>query len=121
MSASKVIVVGDGIVDTDEGLPRHLDILRVDSCRDVKRLLERDSSVHLVCPDVESRDGNWCDVLRLVVDQRVSAEVRVLGWDGHTVLGLEVNPRGCSVSTVDAALHKSPTTASSVGTRGKNA
>jgi DNA-binding NarL/FixJ family response regulator len=76
--------------------------------KEAARLLETAADVDLVLTDVRLPDGNWCDVLRLVYERRIAAEVRVLGQDGRTVLRLEVQRSGansiqCLQSAVSAA------------------
>lgn len=106
MSVNRVIVAGAGIVDTNEGARDHFEIMRAESCGDVERLLSRDRTVCLVCTDVKLPDGNWCDVLRLVVDRRMSAEVRVMGCSGSPALRLQVRPRRCSIVALSSALRE---------------
>ena len=107
MSVNKVIVVGEGMIDTAYTVTSQPDVLRAHSCLEVERLLEEDASVHLVCTDVRLPDGSWCDVLRLIVKSRMSGEVRVLGGDGRTILRLEVKPRHCSIQAREPAPHES--------------
>lgn len=111
MSASKAIAVGNGV--TDAMIP-NLDIVRAHTCEDVRLLLSRESRIHLLCTDVKLPDGSWCDVLRLMVNSGISAEVRVLGDDGHVILRLEVKPRHCVVQTLEATQQEALTEASSL-------
>jgi hypothetical protein len=105
---NKTILVGGTAPAADDGPAGwQRDIVRANSYRDLQRLLEQDSTVHLVCTDMTLPDGNWCDVLRLVISARMTGEVRVVGVDGRTVLRLEVAPRICSVRAFDAAMHQS--------------
>ncbi len=107
MLPNQKILVGASVpseANRPAGLPS--DIVRARSYRDLERLLEEDSNVHLVCTDVTLPDGTWCDVLRLLISARMTGEVRVLGADGRTVLRLEVAPRLCSVRAFDSALHQ---------------
>jgi hypothetical protein len=106
MSVNRVIVAGAGVVDTKEDAGNHFEIMRVDSCGDVERLLNRNRSVRLVCTDVRLPDGNWCDILRLVVNRRMSAEVRVIGCSGAPALRLQVRPRRCSILALSSALRE---------------
>ena len=103
MSIHRVIVAGAGVVDTKEDTHRNFEIMRADSCNDVERLLDRDRSVGLVCTDLKLPDGNWCDILRLVLGLRMSVEVRVIGRNGAPALRFQVRRRRCSVLALDAA------------------
>lgn len=104
MSVDRVIVAGTGAVDTREAAGRHLEIMRADSCGDVEYLLRRNRAVRLVCTDVRLPDGGWCDVLRLVVNLRMSAELRVIGRSGAPALRLQVRPTRCSIEALGSAL-----------------
>jgi hypothetical protein len=106
MSIQRVIVAGAGVVDTKEDGRRHFEIMRAESCNDVQRLLDRDRTVGLVCTDVRLPDGSWCDILRLVVNLRMSAEVRVIGRNGAPALRLQVRPRRCSVLASNTVLRE---------------
>lgn len=106
MSVNRVIVAGAGIVDITEGARNHFEIMRAESCGEVERLLNRDRTVRLVCTDLKLPDGNWCDVLRLVVNRRMSAEVRVMGCSGVPALRVEVRPRRCSIVALSSALRE---------------
>lgn len=111
MIANKAIVVGSGITDD---MIATVDVVRAQSCQDLRLLLSREARVHLLCTDMKLPDGSWCDVLRLLVASGVSAEVRVFGDDGHAILRLEVNPRHCLVQTLDASQNESLARASSL-------
>jgi hypothetical protein len=106
MSVNRVIVAGVGVVDTREDAGDHFEIMRADSCDDAAHLLDRNRSVRLVCTDVTLPDGNWCDILRLVVNLRMSAEVRVIGRRGAPALRLQVKPRSCCVIALGSALRE---------------
>ena len=105
MPIKRVIVAGAGVVDIKDAQGQ-FEIMRADSCDDVERLLDRNRTVGLVCTDVRLPDGNWCDILRLVVNLRMSAEVRVIGCNGAPALRLQVRPRRCSLFALDAALRQ---------------
>lgn len=104
MSIHKVIVAGAGVVNTEEDARGNFEIMRADSCNDVERLLDRDRTVGLVCTDAKLPDGNWCDILRLVISLRMSVEVRVIGRNGAPSLRFQVKPRRCSLLALSPAL-----------------
>jgi hypothetical protein len=86
MSVNRVIVAGAGVVEAKANGANHVEIMRADSCGDVERLLDRNRTVRLVCTDVRLPDGNWCDILRLVFNRRMAAELRVIGCNGAPAL-----------------------------------
>lgn len=104
MSIQKVIVAGGGVVNTEEDSRRSFEIMRADSCTDVERLLDRDRTVGLVCTDAKLPDGNWCDILRLVLSLRMSVELRVIGRNGAPSLRFQVKPRRCSMLAMNPAM-----------------
>lgn len=106
MSVNRVIVAAAGVVDVQKDPRSHFEIMRAESCGAAERLLHRNRTVNLVCTDVRLPDGNWCDILRLVVNLGMSAEVRVIGCDGHPALRLKVRPRRCSILALGAALRE---------------
>lgn len=106
MSVNRIIVAGAGVMDAKEHAGNHLEIMRAESCGDVERLLNRNRTVRLVCTDVRLPDGNWCDILRLVVDLRMSTELRVIGRSGAPALRLQVSPRRCSIQALGSALRE---------------
>lgn len=54
-----------------------LDALVAQSCREVRRLLEKHSNVDLVITDLQLPGGNWSDVMRYVAEAKLAARVLV--------------------------------------------
>jgi hypothetical protein len=97
MMERQLIIVGEGVVQSlNAAAPAYL-VERVATCEEVRRLLRRTSGTDLILTSAKLPDGNWCDVLRMVVERRVSSEVRVVDQDGRTALRFEVRRSRCSV------------------------
>jgi DNA-binding NarL/FixJ family response regulator len=105
VSRKELIVVGCGQFIQPPGLEDYREVKEAASCREAARILEDATEADLILTDVSLPDGNWCDVLRLVYELRIAAEVRVLGHDGRTVLRLEVKRSGAgSMRCLQSAL-----------------
>lgn len=95
----QLIIVGDGMVqELGTGSAAYL-VERVNTCEEVSRLLRSTPGTDLILTSAKLPDGNWCDVLRMVVESRLSSEVRVVDQDGRTALRFEVRRSRCSVLT----------------------
>lgn len=69
-------------------------ILTVDNCRGAQRLLANDPGIELIVTSLSLDDGNWCDVVRLVVDQGHKAEIIVSSPVASETLWSEIIWRG---------------------------
>jgi len=75
-----------------------IETLAVANCREARRLLETRPPLDLVITAVSLADGNWCDLLRIVVEEGVAANVLVASASRDERLRPEVLGRGgCGV------------------------
>jgi DNA-binding NtrC family response regulator len=70
------------------------EILLVENCTEARRLLQTAPPVQVVITQVSLADGNWCDVLRFLVDSGMEASVVVTSPQADENLWSEVLWRG---------------------------
>jgi DNA-binding NtrC family response regulator len=69
-------------------------ILKADNCRSAQQLLAENPDIKLVITGLSLDDGNWCDVVRYVVDRGHHAEIIVSSPVASQTLWSEVIWRG---------------------------
>jgi DNA-binding NtrC family response regulator len=74
--------------------PLNLETLAVDTCQQARRLLKTHPPVEVVITDLSLSDGNWCDVIRYVVDNGIQASLIVAARLADERLWSEVLWRG---------------------------
>ena len=72
----------------------NFEILLVGNCTEARRLLKTAPPVQVVITQVSLPDGNWCDVLRFLVDSGMKASVVVTSPQADENLWSEVLWRG---------------------------
>ncbi|MDA1313275.1 MAG: hypothetical protein O2968_08070 [Acidobacteria bacterium] len=70
------------------------EVLTVSTCSEARRLLQTSPPVKVVVTQVSLPDGNWCDVLRYLVDNDIRASVVVSSPRADEHLWSEVLWRG---------------------------
>ena len=69
-------------------------IFTTDTCRGAQRLLAENPTAELIITGLSLDDGNWCDVVRYVVDRGHNAEIIVSSPVASQTLWSEVIWRG---------------------------
>jgi DNA-binding NtrC family response regulator len=69
-------------------------ILTADNCRGAQRLLAENPDIELVITGLSLDDGNWCDVVRCVVDRGHNAQIIVSSPVASQTLWSEIIWRG---------------------------
>jgi DNA-binding NtrC family response regulator len=69
-------------------------IFTADNCRSAQKLLAENLDIELVITGVSLDDGNWCDVVRYIVDRGHHAEIIVSSPVASQTLWSEVIWRG---------------------------
>ncbi len=69
-------------------------VLTVSSCREARRVLQTHPTVEVVIADVGHPDGNWCDILKHLVDNGIGAKLLVCPRIADERLWSEVLWRG---------------------------
>ena len=72
----------------------NIDVLSVSGCREARRVLETHPTVEVVIADLSHPDGNWCDILKYVVDFGIPASLVVSATHADERLWSEVLWRG---------------------------
>ena len=69
-------------------------VLTVSSCREARRVLKTHPTIEVVIADLSHPDGNWCDILKCLVDSGISASIVVSAPYADDRLWSEVLWRG---------------------------
>lgn len=69
-------------------------VLTVSSCREARRVLETHLTLEVVIADLSHPDGNWCDILKCLVDSGIPASIVVSATHADERLWSEVLWRG---------------------------
>ncbi len=69
-------------------------VLTVSSCREARRVLKTHPTIEVVIADLSHPDGNWCDILKCLVDSGISASIVVSAPYADARLWSEVLWRG---------------------------
>lgn len=81
-------------------------ILKADTCRGAQRLLADNPGIELIVTALSLDDGNWCDVVRCVVDGGHNAEIIVSSPVASETLWSEVIWRGAYDLLLEPYDHK---------------
>jgi DNA-binding NtrC family response regulator len=71
-----------------------LEVLSAARCRDARSVLRSRTGIEVVVVDVTLPDGNWCEVLRWMVEQRLDARVILVSPVSDAALWSEAVWRG---------------------------
>lgn len=74
--------------------PLNAAVRTLKNCREARRWLRDHPDVDVIITDVSLSDGNWCDLLRYLVDSGVTASVVVTSSTADEALWSEVLWRG---------------------------
>ena len=69
-------------------------VLTVSSCREARRVLQTHLTLEVVIADLSHPDGNWCDILKCLVDSGIPASIVVSATHADERLWSEVLWRG---------------------------
>lgn len=71
-----------------------LEVLSASRCREARSVLRKHSAIEVVVVDVTLPDGNWCGILRWVIEQQLAARVILVSPVSDAALWSEAVWRG---------------------------